>query len=77
MRLESGQAYTRGALRSSMVARTGADFARWLQTCHSDALKSEQAVSALGADREASTINFLGVNFKKAKAKAAAQFSGH
>jgi Domain of unknown function (DUF3471) len=39
-------------------------------------LRTEQAVFALGADGEVSGMNFLGVNFKKSKAKAAAQFSG-
>jgi hypothetical protein len=41
-----------------------------------DALKGEQAVFALGADGEVGGMNFLGVNFKRARAKAAAQFSG-
>jgi CubicO group peptidase (beta-lactamase class C family) len=41
-----------------------------------DALKAEQAVFQLGADGEVAGMNFLGVNFKKVKAKAAAQFSG-
>ncbi len=45
-------------------------------TAMEDALKAEQAVFALGADGEVSGMNFLGVNFKKAKAKAATQFSG-
>lgn len=39
-------------------------------------LRTEQAVFTLGADGEVSGLNFLGVNFKKVKAKAAAQFSG-
>ncbi len=45
-------------------------------TATDDELKAEQAVFALGADGEVSGMNFLGVNFKKAKTKAAAQFSG-
>jgi len=45
-------------------------------TATEGALASEQAVFALGADGEVSGMNFLGVNFKKAKAKAASQFSG-
>ncbi|MGH9751387.1 MAG: serine hydrolase [Blastocatellia bacterium] len=45
-------------------------------TATEDALKNEQAVFTLGADGEVSGMNFLGVSFKKAKAKAAAQLSG-
>ncbi|HKQ78155.1 MAG TPA: serine hydrolase [Blastocatellia bacterium] len=45
-------------------------------TAADDALKGEQAIFALGADGEVSGMNFLGVNFKRSKAKAAAQFSG-
>jgi hypothetical protein len=45
-------------------------------TAMEDALRNEQAVFSLGADGEVSGMNFLGVNFKKAKAKAQAQFSG-
>jgi len=59
------------------------NFKSWLDhfqydtfTAMEDALKSEHAVFALGADGEVSGMNFLGVNFKKTRAKAAAQFSG-
>src|SRR5262245_16705786 len=45
-------------------------------TATDDALKGEQAVFSLGADGEVSGMNFLAVNFKKARAKAAAQLSG-
>ncbi len=45
-------------------------------TAMEDELKTEQAVFTLGADGEVIAMNFLGVNFKKAKAKAAAQLSG-
>jgi CubicO group peptidase (beta-lactamase class C family) len=45
-------------------------------TAAEDGLRTEQAVFTLGADGEVNGMNFLGVNFKKAKAKAAAQFSG-
>lgn len=45
-------------------------------TATGDALKAEQAVFTLGADGEVSGMNFLGVNFKRAKAKAAAQMLG-
>ncbi|MGE0129794.1 MAG: serine hydrolase [Blastocatellales bacterium] len=45
-------------------------------TAMEDALKAEQAVFALGSDGEVSGMNFLGVNFKKIKARAAAQLSG-
>jgi Domain of unknown function (DUF3471)/Beta-lactamase len=45
-------------------------------TASEDALRSELATFALGADGEVSGMNFLGVNFKKAKAKAASHFSG-
>ncbi len=41
-----------------------------------DRLKNEQITFSLGADGEVSGMNFLGVNFKKAKAKAAAQHAG-
>jgi len=41
-----------------------------------DPLKTEQAIFTLGADGEVSGMNFLGVNFKKSRAKAAAQASG-
>ncbi|MGH9848112.1 MAG: serine hydrolase, partial [Blastocatellia bacterium] len=42
-------------------------------TATEDRLKNEQIVFSLGADGEVGGMNFLGVNFKKAKAKAAAQ----
>jgi hypothetical protein len=45
-------------------------------TATEDALKNEPSVFALGADGEVSGVNFLCVNFKKAGAKASAQFSG-
>jgi hypothetical protein len=45
-------------------------------TATDDSLKGEQAVFALGADGELSGMNFLGVNFKKSRAKAPAQYSG-
>jgi len=45
-------------------------------TAMEDALKTEQTIFALGVDGEVSGVNFLGVNFKKVKAKAAAQYSG-
>jgi Domain of unknown function (DUF3471) len=45
-------------------------------TAAEDGLMGEQAVFTLGADGEVSGMNFLGVNFKKSKVKAAAQFSG-
>ncbi len=45
-------------------------------TATEDGLRTEQAVFTLGADGEVNGMNFLGVNFKKTKAKAAAQFSG-
>jgi len=58
------------------------NFKSWLDhfncdtfTATEDALKNEQAVFTLGADGEVSGVNFLGVNFKKVKAKAATQFS--
>jgi hypothetical protein len=41
-----------------------------------DALKAETAAFQVGADGEVSGMNFLGVNFKKVRAKAAAQVSG-
>lgn len=49
---------------------------------NSTGLKFRNAVLALyaaftlGSDGEVSGMNFLGVNFRKAKSKAAAQFSG-
>ncbi|MGH9834143.1 MAG: serine hydrolase [Blastocatellia bacterium] len=45
-------------------------------TAMEDALRNEQAIFSLGADGEVSGMNFLSVNFKKAKAKAQAQLSG-
>ncbi len=45
-------------------------------TAMEDALRNEQATFSLGAEGEVGAMNFLGVNFKKAKAKAQAQFPG-
>ena len=45
-------------------------------TAAEDRLKNELITFSLGADGEVSGMNFLGVNFKKAKAKAAAQQAG-
>jgi CubicO group peptidase (beta-lactamase class C family) len=45
-------------------------------TAMENELRNETAVFTLGADGEVSAMNFLGANFKKAKAKAQAQLSG-
>jgi CubicO group peptidase (beta-lactamase class C family) len=45
-------------------------------TAMEEALRNEQAAFTLGADGEVSAMNFLGVSFKKVKAKAPAQLSG-